>query len=278
VHRDGEPLGTRTEIKNLNSFRFVAHAIEFEIERQTGVLENGGSVDQETRLFDPASGKTRVMRSKEEAHDYRYFPDPDLLTVHVEERWIEEVRRALPPMPAERLRRYQGEFGIAPLDADALVATRELADYFEDTAREAQNPRLAANWVRNEVLRVLNDRRIALAAYPVTPASLGALIRLVDSGAIGGKSAKEVFEEMSESGADPRSIVERRGLAQISDPAAIRDAALRVLERNAAQADQYRGGKTQVFGFLVGQLMKETRGKAKAELANEVLRELLERG
>ncbi|MGZ7079690.1 MAG: Asp-tRNA(Asn)/Glu-tRNA(Gln) amidotransferase subunit GatB, partial [Thermoanaerobaculia bacterium] len=162
------------------------------------------------------------------------------------------------------------------LDADALVATKELADYFEETAREAGNGRLAANWVRNEVLRILNERKLELRDYPVKPAMLGSLIRLVDSGAIGGKSAKEVFDEMSASGEDPQQIVERRGLSQISDATVIRDAALRVLEKNATQVDQYRGGKTQVFGFLVGQLMKETRGKAKAELANEVLRGLLD--
>ncbi|MGZ4809623.1 MAG: Asp-tRNA(Asn)/Glu-tRNA(Gln) amidotransferase subunit GatB [Thermoanaerobaculia bacterium] len=276
MHRQGEPLGTRAEIKNLNSFRFVAHAIEFEIERQIAVLEAGGSVDQETRLFDPSSGETRIMRSKEEAHDYRYFPDPDLLRVDVDAKWIEEVRRALPPLPNARLERYQKEFGIAALDADALVATKELADYFEETAREANSGRLAANWVRNEVLRILNERKLELRDYPVKQAMLGSLIRLVDSGAIGGKSAKEVFDEMSASGEDPQQIVERRGLSQISDATVIRDAALRVLEKNATQVDQYRGGKTQVFGFLVGQLMKETRGKAKAELANEVLRELLD--
>jgi aspartyl-tRNA(Asn)/glutamyl-tRNA(Gln) amidotransferase subunit B len=275
IHREGEPLGTRSEIKNLNSFRFLVHAVDYEIERQIAARERGESIHQETRLFDSASGETRVMRSKEEAHDYRYFPDPDLLTVAVEERWIEDVRRAMPALPNERLQRYQQELGIGALDAEALVATRELADYFEDTAREAKNARPAANWVRNEVLRVLNERRLDLARYPVTPAMLGALIRLVDGGAIGGKSAKEVFDEMSSTGEDPQRIVERRGLSQISDPGVIRDAALRVLAQNAAQVDQYRGGKVQVFGFLVGQLMKETRGKAKAEVANEVLKELL---
>jgi len=277
VHRQGEPLGTRAEIKNLNSFRFVAHAIEFEIKRQIAVLERGGTVDQETRLFDSTTGETRVMRSKEEAHDYRYFPDPDLLAVDVTPKWVEDVRRVLPPMPGVRLARYQKEYGIAALDAEALVATRELADYFEETAGQAGNARLAANWVRNEVLRVLNERKLDLEAYPVTPSMLGSLIRLVESGAIGGKSAKEVFDEMSTSGEEPQKIVERRGLSQISDPSVIREAALRVLEKNATQVDQYRGGKTQVFGFLVGQLMKETRGKAKAELANEMLKELLDR-
>jgi aspartyl-tRNA(Asn)/glutamyl-tRNA(Gln) amidotransferase subunit B len=275
VRRTGEELGTRTEIKNLNSFRYLRSAVEFEVARQIGVLESGGTVDQETRLFDPAVGETRVMRSKEEAHDYRYFPDPDLLTLSVERAMIEEVARTIPELPHQRAARYQRELELSEKDAEALVVTRELADYFEATAVAAGSARAAANWVRNEVLRVLNDRHLELRDYRVTPAMLGALIRLIDSGAIGGKSAKEVFDDMSESGEPAAAIVERKGLGQISDPGAIRDAALRVLERNAAQVEQYRGGKAQVFGFLVGQLMKETRGKAKAELANEILRELL---
>ena len=275
VRRAGEPLGTRTEIKNLNSFRFLRAAVEFEVARQIGVLEAGGKIDQETRLFDPAAGETRVMRSKEEAHDYRYFPDPDLLTLAVERTTIEEVARTIPELPHQRAARYQRDFELSEKDAEALVAARELAEYFEATVVAAGNARGAANWVRNEVLRVLNDQRVELRDYRVTPAMLGRLLRLIDSGAIGGKAAKEIFDDMSASGESPEAIVERKGLGQISDPNAIRDAALRVLERNAAQVEQYRGGKTQVFGFLVGQLMKETRGKAKADLANEILRELL---
>jgi aspartyl-tRNA(Asn)/glutamyl-tRNA(Gln) amidotransferase subunit B len=275
LHREGEPLGTRTEVKNVNSFRYLARAIEFEIERQTRVLDGGGKIVQETRLYDPRADETRPMRSKEEAHDYRYFPDPDLLTLDVDEAWIEKVRCTLPPLPHERSARYQREWNIPAVDAEALVAERELAEYFEAAAEAAKNPRLAANWVRNEVLRILNDQKIAISDYRVTPAMLGRLIQLIESGAIGGKAAKEVFDEMSVSGEAPEAIVERKGLSQITDPNVIREAALRVVERNAAQVEQYRGGKTQVFGFLVGQLMKETRGKAKAELANDVLREIL---
>ncbi|HUP61647.1 MAG TPA: Asp-tRNA(Asn)/Glu-tRNA(Gln) amidotransferase subunit GatB [Thermoanaerobaculia bacterium] len=275
VRRTGEPLGTRTEIKNLNSFRFIGRAIEFEVQRQIAVLESGGRIDQETRLFDVNAGETRVMRSKEEAHDYRYFPEPDLSTLEVTDAWIDDVRSSLPPLPHARAERYQREYAIGAVDAEALVVSRALAEYFEETAGESANPRAAANWVRNEVLRALNDRKLELAQYKVSPAMLGRLIRLIDSGAIGGKSAKEVFDEMSSSGEAPESIVERKGLTQISDPAAIREAALRVVENNAAQVEQFRAGKAQVFGFLVGQLMKETRGKAKAELANEILRELL---
>ena len=275
VRRAGEELGTRTEIKNLNSFRFLRAAVEFEVARQTAVLESGGTVDQETRLFDPSTGETRVMRSKEEAHDYRYFPDPDLLTLAVERAAIEEIARTIPELPHQRAARYQRDFELSEKDAEALVAARELAEYFDATVIAAGNARGAANWVRNEVLRVLNDQKLELRDYRVTPAMLGRLIRLIDSGAIGGKAAKEIFDDMSASGEEPEVIVERKGLGQVSDPAAIREAAQRMLARNAAQVEQYRGGKAQVFSFLVGQLMKEMRGKAKAELANEILRELL---
>jgi aspartyl-tRNA(Asn)/glutamyl-tRNA(Gln) amidotransferase subunit B len=277
IRRSGAPLGTRTEVKNLNSFRFLRNAIEFEIDRQAAVLDRGGRVDQETRLFDPAAGETRVMRSKEEAHDYRYFPEPDLFTLEVTADWIGEVTNALPEMPDARAERYQKDLGIPAVDAEALVANRELADYFEATVKSPANPRLAANWIRNEVLRVLNEQKIGLHEYCVTPAMLAKLIGMVESSAIGGKAAKEVFEEMSATGDEPSKIVERKGLTQVTDRGAIRDAALRVLQNNAPQVAQYRGGKAQVFGFLVGQLMKETRGKAKADVANEVLRELLEK-
>ena len=276
IHRPGTPLGTRAEIKNLNSFRFLGRAIEFEIERQTAILESGGTVLQETRLFDAAAGETRSMRSKEEAHDYRYFPEPDLLTLDIDREWIERVRATVPEMPAERSARYQREHGLSATDAEILVTSRELAAYFEETASLSKNARAASNWIRNEVLRVLNDQKIELAAYRVSPASLARLIALIDSGAIGGKAAKEVFDEISVTGESPDAVVEKRGLAQISDPSVIREAAQRVVDRNGAQVEQFRSGKTQIFGFLVGQLMKEMRGKANAEVANAVLRELLQ--
>jgi aspartyl-tRNA(Asn)/glutamyl-tRNA(Gln) amidotransferase subunit B len=275
VRRAGEPLGTRTEIKNLNSFRYLRTAIDYEVQRQIGVLESGGKIDQETRLFDPVAGETRVMRSKEEAHDYRYFPDPDLFTLAVDEAWIEDVRSKLPPLPDARIERYQREHAMSVVDAEVIVATRAVADFYEATAEAAGNARAAGNWVRNEVLRVLNEQKIEIDSYRVTPQMLGRLIRLIDSGAIGGKAAKEVFEEMSASGDEAETIVERKGLAQVSDPAVIREAALRVLQNNAASVEQFHAGSEKVFGFLVGQLMKEMRGKAKADLANEILRELL---
>jgi aspartyl-tRNA(Asn)/glutamyl-tRNA(Gln) amidotransferase subunit B len=275
VHRPGEPLGIRNEIKNLNSFRFLRTAIDFEIARQIEVLENGGHIEQATRLFDPTTGETRVMRSKEEAHDYRYFPEPDLITLSVDDDWIAGTRASLPALPDARIERYQSEHGLSAVDAEVLVATRAVADFFEETVGHAKNARSAANWVRNEVLRVLNEQKLEIAEYRVTPKMLGRLIQLIDSGAIGGKAAKEVFEEMSASGDEPETIVERKGLSQVSDPAVIREAAVRVLQNNAAQVEQFKGGAEKVFGFLVGQLMKEMRGKAKADLANEILRELL---
>ncbi|MEA2166220.1 MAG: aspartyl-tRNA(Asn)/glutamyl-tRNA(Gln) amidotransferase subunit [Thermoanaerobaculia bacterium] len=275
VRRPGAQLGTRAEIKNLNSFRYLRSAIDFEIARQIAILESGGTITQETRLYDPAAGETRTMRSKEEAHDYRYFPDPDLLPLAVAREWIDEIALAVPELPHDRAQRYVRDFGLSEKDAEALVTARELAEYFEATVASSGNPRGAANWVRNEVLRVLNEQKVDLADYRVTPAMLGQLIRLIDSGAIGGKSAKEVFDDMSASGEEPEAIVARKGLSQISDPAILRDAAKSVIERNAAQAAQYRAGKQQLFGFLVGQLMKETRGKANAEMANQILREML---
>jgi aspartyl-tRNA(Asn)/glutamyl-tRNA(Gln) amidotransferase subunit B len=276
VHRPGEPLGTRTEVKNLNSFRFLKSAVEFEITRQIALLESGGTITQETRLYDPRLDETRVMRSKEEAHDYRYFPDPDLGTLQIDDEWIESVRAALPPMPAERSERYQREWHLAAVDAEALVAERGLADYFEAVAAACGNPKAAANWVRNEVLRVLHEQKRGIEEYVATPVMLATLIRMIDSSTIGGKSAKEVFDEMSSTAEAPERIVERRGLLQITDPAVIREAAARVLAAHPSQVADYRAGKQQLFGFLVGRVMKETGGKAKAELANSIVRELLE--
>ena len=276
VRRAGEPLGTRTEVKNLNSFRFLGRAIDYEIQRQIAVLESGGSITQETRLYDPNANETRVMRSKEEAHDYRYFPDPDLFTLRVDDAWIEDVRSTLPQLPDARIERYQREHGMSVVDAEVLVTARAVADFYESTAIESANPRSAANWVRNEVLRVLNETKVDIDDYRVTPAMLGRLIRMIDSGALGGKAAKEVFDEMSASGDAPEAIVERKGLAQVSDPDAIRDAARRIVEKHPEQVAQIRGGTAKVFGFLVGQLMKEMRGRANAEVANRVLKELID--
>jgi len=275
IHREGEPLGTRVEVKNLNSFRFLSKAIDFEIARQTIVREGGEEIVQETRLFDPVVGETRPMRSKEDAHDYRYFDEPDLKPVRLAEETIETIRRTIPPLPGARVVRYEKEFAIPAADAEVLVASRELADYFEETAELSRNHRAAANWIKNDLLGRLNDSKQSAADSPVSAASLADLITMIDRGELGGKAAKEVFEAMFTSGEQARVIVERKGLGQISDRSAIEEAARKVVKANGAQVEQYKGGKTGVFGFLVGQLMKEMRGRANAEMANEVLRELL---
>src|SRR5262245_42627519 len=271
VRRQGGPLGTRTEVKNLNSFRFLRSAIAYEIERQIAVLDGGGQIDQETRLFDPSTGQTRVMRAQEEAHEYRDFPAPGLLPLQVERAWIEEVAGVLPETPHARSARYQRDFGLSMVDAEALVVTRELAEYFDAVADASGNPRAAANWVRNEVLRDWNET----GRYRIKPELLGRLIRLLDDGTIGGKAAKTVFDEMAAGGGGPDAIIECLGLTQVSDRDQIRDAARRVLARSEGQVAAYRAGKQQLFGFFVGQLMKEMEGKADAKVANEVLRELL---
>ena len=275
VRREGAPLGTRTEVKNLNSFRFLGRAVEFEIARQIAVLEGGGVVDQETRLFDPAAGETRVMRSKGDAHDYRYFPDPDVPPLVLRRARIEEIRATLPALPDARIAHYRESFAISQGDAEVIVASRGVADYFEAVVAASGNARAAGNWVRNEVLRVLNDTNTQIEDFRVTPSALAAIIAMIDRGELGGKAAKDVFDEVAATGSAPEEIVRAKGLGQINDPAAIREAASRVLARNATQVEQFRSGTTKVFGFLVGELMKETRGKAKADLANEILRELL---
>lgn len=276
VHVRGTPLGTRSEIKNLNSFRFLRRAIEFEIARQNEVLDADGAVTQETRLFDPSSGETRIMRSKEEAHDYRYFIEPDLLPLVFAPEEIADIRTQLPSLPDERISRYRHEWDVPRKDAEALVATRALADYFEETARASNNPRAAANWVKNEVLRVLNEENLAIEAFSIGADRLAELIRLIDGGTIGGKVAKDIFEEMRVSAETPETIVGRKGLLQISDRGVLREAAEKVVRAHTAQLEQYRSGRSALFGFFVGQLMKETGGKANAAIANEIIRQLLD--
>lgn len=276
VHRPGEPFGRRVEIKNVNSFRFIGRAIEHEIERQIAVLEAGGTVAQETRSFDPSAGETRLMRSKEEANDYRYFPEPDLPPLATPAAMVDEIRSTLPPLPDSRIERYSSEWSIPEKEAEALVATRQLAEYFEETQRLCGDARAAANWVRNEVLRVLNEEQIGIEAFTIRPERLASLLKLLSAGTIGGKAAKDIFESMRTSDRDPAALVEELGLVQISDPAELRSIAGKVLEENSKQVEQYRGGKVGLFGFFVGQMMKRTGGKANAELASSIMRELLD--
>ncbi len=269
-------FGTRTEIKNINSFRFVERAIDFEIERQIDLLEGGGAVVQETRLYDAAKGETRSMRSKEEAMDYRYFPDPDLLPLELDDRWLEEVRADLPELPDAKRERFMYEYGLSAYDASVLTASRELADFYEEVERSSGGEaKLAANWVMGDFSAALNRDNLEIGACPVNAEMLGRLVRRIADNTISGKIAKQVFEAMWEGEGDPDSIIEKRGLKQITDTGAIEQAIDEVLAANPQQVEQYRAGKEKLLGFFVGQVMKATQGKANPAQLNELLRKKL---
>jgi len=276
--RGAEALGTRAEIKNLNSFRHVARAIEYEIARQVALLESGKAVVQETRLWNAGRGETVSMRSKEEAHDYRYFPEPDLPPLHVEPAWLEEVRASLPELPPARRERFCREYGLPPYDASVLTQLREVADYYEAAARESGHPKTASNWVMNEVLRKLKEDGGSVTTCPVPPSSLASLVRLIEDGTISGKIAKDVFEKMWSTGDSPDAIVEREGLVQVSDEGAIRVAVGEVLAASPEQVAAYRGGKKAALGWFVGQVMKKTQGKANPRVVNALLKDALDSG
>ncbi|MBK8163729.1 MAG: Asp-tRNA(Asn)/Glu-tRNA(Gln) amidotransferase subunit GatB [Gammaproteobacteria bacterium] len=269
--RGSDRLGTRTEIKNLNSFRFVERAIEFEIARQIEVLEGGGRIVQETRLYDPDRHETRPMRSKEEAYDYRYFPDPDLLPVALDEAFIAVVRGTLPELPDARRDRFMREFGLTAYEAEVLTASRELADYYEAVVTACASPKPAANWVMGDLLGALNKEGREIGASPVSPALLGGLVRRIDDNTISGKLAKQVFEAMWSGEGDADAVIARKGLRQITDSGAIEQAVDKVLADNPQQVEQFRAGKDKVIGFLVGQIMKATQGKANPAQVNELL-------
>jgi len=269
-------FGTKAELKNLNSFKFVQAAVAHEIERQRGVLESGGKVVQETRLYDPKQDRTVAMRSKEEAHDYRYFPEPDLPALTVEPAWIETVRRALPELPWARRARFVAEHGLKEQDAQVLTTERALADYFEATVAAGAGARGAAAWILNEVLRKTREDATPIASAALEPKRLAGLVGLVDGGTISGKMAKELFEEVWASGKDPAVLVRERGLAQVSDEAALARAVDQVLAANPGQVASYKAGKTGVLGFFVGQVIKSTGGKANPALVNKLLKERLD--
>jgi aspartyl-tRNA(Asn)/glutamyl-tRNA(Gln) amidotransferase subunit B len=264
-------FGTRTETKNVNSFRFVKQAIEHEIQRQIEVIEDGGTIVQETRLFDPTTGETRSMRGKEDAHDYRYFPDPDLVPLVISDDWVEDTRLALPELPEARMARYQSELGLTAYDAEVLTASRELAEYFEACIAAGAPPKAAGNWVMGEITRKLNDEGLAITASPVTPQRLTELLALVEKGTISGKIAKTVFEEMWQTDKTPAAIVEEQGLVQVSDTAEIERIIDDIMAANMGQVEGYRGGKEKVFGFFVGQVMRASKGKANPAVVNELL-------
>ncbi len=278
VRRAGDAaLGVKTEIKNVNSFRYVQRAIEYEIERQVGVIESGGTVVQESRLWDTPSGRTVSMRSKEEAHDYRYFPEPDLPPLRLEQAWIDDIRRTLPELPDARRRRFVLEYALPDYDAALLTQSPALASYFEATAAAAGNAKAASNWIMGELLRKLKELGAGIDEVQLTPAALAGLIRLVESGTISGPVAKDVFEKMYASGRSAKEIVDTEGLARIDDEAAVEASVREVLAKHAAAVDQYRAGKGQTFGFLVGQVMKSTRGQANPALVNAIVKRELER-
>lgn len=263
-------LGTRCEIKNVNSIRFVQQAIDYEAQRQVEVLESGGKVVQETRLWDTARGETRPMRSKEEAHDYRYFPDPDLLPLRLDPEWVEEIRASLPELPDEKKARFITQYGLSSYDAAVLVAEREVAEFFEAVAT-GRDGKLAANWVTVELFGVLNKLGKSIADSPVTAANLGGLVDLIADGTISGRIAKDVFAEMVATGQPAAAIVESKGLRQVSDSGAIEQAIAAVLAANADKVAEYRSGKDKLFGFFVGQVMKSTGGKANPAMLNDLL-------
>jgi aspartyl-tRNA(Asn)/glutamyl-tRNA(Gln) amidotransferase subunit B len=268
-------LGTRTELKNLNSFRFVEKAIEYEINRQTDVLMDGGTIVQETRLWDASRSQTFSMRGKEEAHDYRYFPDPDLLPLVIDADWVERLRQSLPELPDARRTRFVEQYGLPVYDAGVLTSDRELADYFEACLADFPQPKAVSNWIMGPLLGLLNAQGIAIDRSPIAAPALAGLLKLVDSGAISAKIAKTVFDEMAASGQTAAAIVAEKGLAQISDAGALESAVQGVLERNPAEVAAYRGGKTKLMGFFVGEVMKATRGQANPKTVNELLRQKL---
>jgi len=275
VRRPGEGLGTRCELKNINSIRFVMQAIEYEARRQVEVLEDGGTIRQETRLFDSAKGVTRPMRSKEHAHDYRYFPDPDLLPLVLDRKWIEEVRASLPELPDAKKARFVSDYKLTPYDAGVLVAEKENAEFFEVVARGRKDPKLAANWVIVELFGALNRLGRDIASSPVSARQLAGLLDLIENDTISGRIAKDVFGFMVETGRDAAAIVEERGLRQVTDTGAIEAAIDKVIADSAAKVAEYRGGKQALFGWFVGQVMKSTGGKANPAAVNELLRKKL---
>jgi aspartyl-tRNA(Asn)/glutamyl-tRNA(Gln) amidotransferase subunit B len=268
-------FGTRAEIKNVNSFRFVKQAIDYEVERQAELIEEGGKVVQETRLFDPNTGMTRSMRGKEEAHDYRYFPDPDLVPLVISREWVERVRLGLPELPEAKVERFVGEYGLPRYDAEVLSADRALSDYFEGAVAAGGSPKASSNWVMGEVTRALNSEGVAIESSPVTPYMLAGMLRRIDDNTISGKIAKTVFDEMWKSGKDADAVIEEKGLKQVTDTGAIEKVIDEILAANPGQVEEYRSGKEKVFGFFVGQVMKASKGKANPAAVNELLKRKL---
>ncbi|MBZ4664522.1 MAG: aspartyl/glutamyl-tRNA amidotransferase subunit [Caloramator sp.] len=270
-------FGVKTEIKNMNSFKAVEKAIEYEIKRQIEAINRGEKIVQETRRWDEAKGETIVMRSKEEAHDYRYFPEPDMVYLVVDDEWINNVKSTLPELPDKKRARYISEYGLPEYDASILTSSKALAAFFEDTVKEGASPKDASNWIMGEVLRTLNDREMSIEDIKVQPKHLSKLIKLINNGTITGTIAKKVFKDMFETGDDPEKIVKEKGMVQISDENAIRDIVNKVLDENPQSVEDFKNGKTKAMGFVVGQVMKASKGKANPQLVNKLVEEELKK-
>ncbi|OPY59886.1 MAG: Aspartyl/glutamyl-tRNA(Asn/Gln) amidotransferase subunit B [Pelotomaculum sp. PtaU1.Bin065] len=268
-------FGVKTEIKNMNSFKALQKALTYEVERQIEVVEDGGRIIQETRTWDEGKGVTLSMRSKEYAHDYRYLPDPDLVPMVIDREWVDEIKRSLPELPDDRKERYVGEFGLPAYDAMVLTNTKELADYFEACVVAYSNPKTVSNWVMGDLSRLLNANNTDITDCPIKPEQLAAMLQLLEKGTISGKIAKTVFEEMFASGKDAETIVKEKGLVQISDEGAIAAIVDEVIANNQKSVEDFRAGKDRALGFLVGQVMKASRGKANPEMVNKLLKEKL---
>ena len=268
-------LGIRTELKNLNSFRFIEKAIAYEIKRQESILRSGGKIIQETRLWDSVKNQTFTMRSKEEAHDYRYFPDPDLVPLVLDEAWVQTVRKSLPELPEARRTRFMENLGLKPEDAATLTASRELADYFEICLKAGGNVRRCTSWVTVHLLGLLNARGLDIAHTPVSPEALGELVALLEKGDINDKIAKEIFEDMAQTGKTASILIGEKGLAQVSDTSELEAAVLQVLKENPEEVSAYKGGKTKLMAFFMGKVMKATRGQANPKVVTELLQRML---
>jgi len=270
-----QQLGTRAELKNLNSFKHVEKALQYEISRQKEVIMDSGQIVQETRLWDPDKNKTTSMRGKEEAHDYRYFPDPDLLPLVIDEAWIEQIKKNLPELPDAKKKRFMDQYELPSYDAELLTSDRELADYFEHCTREFPQPKKVSNWVMGSLLGLLNAQEKTIEESPVSAVDLARLLALVEEGVISGKIAKTVLGEMARSGKPAEQIVKEKGLVQITDTDALEDVVLKIISGHPKEADAYKKGKTKLLGFFVGQVMKATRGQANPKLVNEILKQKL---
>ena len=273
--RGQKEFGTRAELKNMNSFRNVQRALEYEVKRQQYLVENGQTIVQETRLWDDAQGVTNPMRSKEEAHDYRYFPDPDLVPVVVDEAWVAQIRSDMPELPQAKRERFVSEYAIPAYDAGVLTADKALAHYYEDVVKLCGKPKIVSNWLMGDVMKFLNEDKRDIRDCPITAQSLADMIKLIEEGAISGKMAKEVIDDMYKTGKTPKDIIAEKGMVQITDEGELTKTIIAIIEANPKQLADYRSGKDKLFGFFVGQVMKATQGKANPQLVNDLLKKML---